>query len=165
MEKTAQYEIIDNFLSAFEFKEIETYIMQTNFPWHFNDGVASLEDNENYFFTHSVFGNNYIYSPETFNRLTPLINKLDIKSLIRIRLNMFTNIGKEAESASHVDQTYAHKGAIFYLNTNNGYTILEDGTRIESVANRILKFDTSKPHKATFCTDLKRRLNININYF
>lgn len=159
------YEIIDDFLNEDDFNKIQLFIMQQDFPWYFYDAVGYLEDNENYLFTHSVFENNQINSSEVFNRIKPIIDKLDIKALIRVKLNMFTNIGKYAESAKHIDQTYQHKGALFYLNTNNGYTILEDGTKIDSIANRLVKFDTSKPHQATFCTDKKRRININFNYF
>ena len=42
--------------------------------------------------------------------------------------------------------------------------VLEDGTEIESRANRVLLFDPSKPHHSTSCTSDKRRVNININY-
>ena len=57
-----------------------------------------------------------------------------------------------------------HQGLIFHINNNNGYTILEDGTKIESIANRAVFLDTSKPHQSTTCTDQDIRLNININY-
>ena len=43
-------------------------------------------------------------------------------------------------------------------------TVLEDGTECESVANRLLLFDATKPHHSTTCTDQKRRVNINVNY-
>ena len=57
------------------------------------------------------------------------------------------------------------KTAIFYLNTNNGYTLFEDGTKIESVANRLLTFDANLPHTGTSCTDKQFRCVLNINYF
>ena len=59
---------------------------------------------------------------------------------------------------------FPHKGFLFYVNTNNGFTILEDGTKVESIANRALFFDSSKSHKSTTCTDEDIRVNININY-
>ena len=59
---------------------------------------------------------------------------------------------------------FPHKGAIFYINTNNGFTVLEDGTEIASVSNRLLLFNPSEPHHSTSCTDVKRRVNINFNY-
>ena len=60
---------------------------------------------------------------------------------------------------------YKHCGLIFYLNTNNGFTILDDGTKIESVENRALFFDPSKRHCSTTCTDSIFRSIIIINYF
>ena len=39
------------------------------------------------------------------------------------------------------------KRDIYYINTNNGYTKLEDGTKVMSVANRLLLFDGSTSHK------------------
>ena len=48
---------------------------------------------------------------------------------------------------------------------NDGFTVLHDGTKIESKRNRLLLFDGSKPHHSTNCTDDWRRININFNYF
>ena len=51
------------------------------------------------------------------------------------------------------------------MNTNNGYTEFEDGTKVESVENRIVYFDGSIPHNSSTCTDQKVRAVISINYF
>ena len=62
--------------------------------------------------------------------------------------------------------SFKHKSAIFYINNNDGYTILNNGkTKIESIANRILFFDSTKNHSSTHCTNDHARVNININYF
>ena len=58
-----------------------------------------------------------------------------------------------------------HKTGIFSINTCNGYTKLEDGTKIDSVANRMLLFDASRPHTPSTTTDQTVRVNINFNYF
>ena len=88
------------------------------------------------------------------------------KSLIRIKANAYPKNGnKIIKHRPHIDNSFEHKGAIFYLNTNNGKTILKDGTEIDSIANRMLLFDSSKSHSSTNCTDAKMRFNININYF
>ena len=55
--------------------------------------------------------------------------------------------------------------SIFYVNTNNGYTKFEDGTKVESVANRMVTFSTNMKHLGTSCTNEKRRIVINFNYF
>ena len=47
----------------------------------------------------------------------------------------------------------------------NGYTIFEDGAKVESVANRMITFPANVKHKGTSCSDEKTRVNINFNYF
>ena len=65
----------------------------------------------------------------------------------------------------HADEEYTQTSALLYINTNNGFTILEDGTKIESVANRLLIIDGSKPHCSTNCTDEPARVNVGVNFF
>ena len=55
--------------------------------------------------------------------------------------------------------------AIFYINTNNGYTKLSDGTIVESKSNRLLTMSSNIEHLGTTCTDQKRRVVINLNYY
>ena len=94
-----------------------------------------------------------------------ILNQLEVKSLIRIKANLYPSTDNIEYQSEHIDYDYSHKGAIFYLNTNDGFTTLEDGTKIESVENRILLFDPSKPHNSTTCTNDKCRVNVNFNYF
>ena len=56
--------------------------------------------------------------------------------------------------------------AIFYLNTNNGYTKFQDNTiqDVNSVANRLITFDGSLQHAGCSCTDQNVRVVLNINY-
>ena len=99
-----------------------------------------------------------------FKALLPLLNKLKVKSLIRIKANLYTYVGTQIEHGFHIDNTYSHKGAIFSINSNNGYTILEDGTKIESVENRIVFFDATRLHNSSTTTTAKGRYNINFNF-
>ena len=41
---------------------------------------------------------------------------------------------------------------------------LEDGTKIDSIANRMLIFDGAEKHCSTTTTNVPVRINININY-
>ena len=61
--------------------------------------------------------------------------------------------------------TLKHNGAVFSLNTCDGFTSLDDGTKIESIENRLLLFDSNKPHASSTCTNAKARFNMNFNYF
>ena len=65
----------------------------------------------------------------------------------------------------HIDYDYVHTAAIFSLNSCDGFTMLEDGTRIDSKANRMLIFEGSQLHGSTTTTDSWARCNININFF
>ena len=60
---------------------------------------------------------------------------------------------------------YDHTAALLYLNTNDGFTELDDGRRIESIANRILVFNGNELHSSSTCTDQKRRVLLSLNYF
>lgn len=93
------------------------------------------------------------------------MDQLDCKSLIRIKANLYPSTENIEYHDKHIDYDFEHRGAIFYLKTNNGYTIVEDDIKVESIANRILLFDPSKPHNSTTCTDDKCRVNVNFNYF
>jgi hypothetical protein len=100
-----------------------------------------------------------------FDLFSPIIKKLNAKSLIRVKINCYPCTEVIKENESHKDYEYDHKGFIYYFNTCDGYTKLNDGTKIDSVANRALFFNPSIPHQSTTCTNAKARFNMNINYF
>ena len=72
---------------------------------------------------------------------------------------------KIVEHGFHTDVQYKCKTGILYLNSNDGYTSFEDGTKVESVENRFVTFDSNIKHSGTTCTNQKVRLVLNINYF
>ena len=162
----SRYEIIDNFLPDEVFSSIQEHFMGRDLSWYYQSAVSSPDSEKDppFYFTHAVFFD-YKVNSDVFNRIFPLIQKIEPTALIRIKANLYPNSSSIIEHDWHTDFPSEHKAAIFYINTNNGFTILEDGTKIESVANRLLKFDGSKMHKSTTCTDSKVRVNIGFNYF
>ena len=54
--------------------------------------------------------------------------------------------------------------AIYYLNTNNGYTKFKKGGKVKSVENRMVVFDSTFEHAAVTSTNVDRRLVVNFNY-
>ena len=111
-----------------------------------------------------MFYSGLFISPEC-HIFIDILNQLEVKSLIRIKANLYPSTDNIEYQSEHIDYDYEHNGAIFYLNTNDGFTTLEDGTKIEPVENRILLFDPSKPHNSTTCTNDKCRVNVNFNFF
>jgi len=158
-----KYDIIDNALNQNDFEKLKNIVYDTNFAWFYQNGVAVGED-DTYYFTHTFYNDNSITSP-FWSFIEPVLNILKPKALIRIKANLYPNVGKFINHKQHRDNPFEHLGAIIYLNTNNGKTVLHDDTKIDSKSNRILMFDSSKDHNSTNCTDEKVRLNINFNYF
>lgn len=161
------YKIVDNFFDEHYFKELQDAVIHNRdeqFPWHFVEHINSNhteQDNECYF-EHVA----YLREPRSqlYYLLQDLWSYFEMKALIRIKANCYPSKESLITHAPHSDLDFEHRGAIIYLNTNNGLTILEDGTKIESVANRVLFFDASKEHSSTNCTNAKARFNINVNY-
>ena len=123
------------------------------------------EDWRLFYLQHMVYAHT-IVSPQLYKEIMPYCSKLlDIKALIRIKINMFPNTETLREHGMHIDYDYPHKAGLFSINTCDGYTKLEDGTKINSVANRMLLFDGSKPHTSSTTTDQTIRVNINFNFF
>lgn len=159
------YKIVENFLPEEQFATLQSSIVENGyFPW-FADvgGVAYLGDTSDKYFKHTFYDNHQPSSPH-FHVITPVLNMLDAKALIRARANCYTRNSELIEHKPHVDYYFKHKAFILYLNNNNGFTRMSDGKIIESVANRALFFDGGAPHNSTNCTDALVRVNISINY-
>jgi hypothetical protein len=162
-----QIKIIDNFLPENEFKNISDMLMNKDFPWYYSDYITRHYENKtnnSFYFIHMFF-NNLIANSQIYTHLFPITDRLSMKSIIRAKANLYPNCGELIEHDMHTDYNFEHQAAIFYINTNNGYTKLKDGTKIESIANRVLIFKGNDLHCSTTCTDQQARININFNYF
>ena len=100
-----------------------------------------------------------------YKQLIPMLQKIKIKSLMRIKVNLYPNTQVVTENLMHADYEFPNTAAILSLNTCDGYTKLEDGTKIDSVANRLLIFDGGEKHCSTTPSNVPARFNINMNYY
>ena len=153
--------IIDNLLEYEQVESIEKELTSDNFPWFYQQTVADKKDIEHFYFTHLFYDHGL--QSKYFNLIIPILKKIKYKKLIRVKGNLYPRTNKNLEHGKHVDYDFITKGALYYLNTNNGPTYVEN-KKIDSVKNRLLLFNASKQHNSTTCTDKKIRLNININY-
>ena len=158
-----QIEIIDDFLPHNEFCQLFDVIMN-QFEWGWVDGIATLDDGH-FQLVHGMYINN-VPTSKFFQILSPIYDREQIVSTFRIKANLTPRTAVPDKTDFHIDlgDFLGQKTAIFYLNTNNGYTEFEDGTIVESVANRICVFDGSERHRGVSCTDEKMRVVINLNY-
>lgn len=160
-----EYRVEDNFLPREDFEYIKNSIVgNTFFPWYGGYGVSDSNSNDGYYFNHILY-NNHSRISETFDLVIPIIQKINPFAIHRIKVNFYPSTEKLIYHDFHIDHDSPHKGLIFYLNTNDGKTILDDGTEIDSVENRVLFFDPSIRHRSTNCTNHQMgRYNINFNY-
>ena len=98
------------------------------------------------------------------NFLQPILNKLSPEHLFRIKANLRPHTSSHVISEWHTDMTIGQTTAIFYPTSNNGYTLFKDGSKVDTVANRICIFDGHLLHSGASCTDESRRIVLNINY-
>ena len=163
--------IEDNFLKQEEFDKIQKLMGEPSpFPWFYADRIVFEDDVDKFQFIHAFYDNHMPMSPFT-NELDSIINIIQPFSIVKIRAKLLTRTPEIVESTFHVDIPLLEENlkqwttSIFYINTNNGYTKFEDGTIVESVANRMLSFPANMKHCGTSCTDERRRIVINFNYF
>ena len=88
----------------------------------------------------------------------------DLRSLLRIKTNFYPHTETLREHLPHTDYKFEHTAAIFSVNTCDGFTRMKDGTKVDSVENRIVFFDGSQLHNSSTTTTNPMRCNINFNY-
>ena len=151
--------VIDNFLPDRDHKNILNTLMEPSFEWYNSGGKA---------FNHLLWDWSYmeqgLNSPKhiwIFKEPTRLLRSTFLKS---IKVNLTTRTSTHEGLGLHNDFSDM-KTAIYYINSNNGYTTFEDGTKVDSVANRVVIFDSNLKHEGWSHTcEENSRLVANINF-
>lgn len=162
MIKKVKYRVEDFFITNEELKNIQQVILNKNFPWYCSVGVSSAMNKDGVYFTHMLYQDKI--TSEYTSIVDPILKKLKAFCIKRIKVNMYPATHKIFEHEKHRDYPEKHKGFLFYINNNNGFTRMSDKTKIESRENRGLFFDPSDFHNSSTCTDEPYRININFNY-
>ena len=178
--KSSTHQIIDNFLSNSDFKIIQEQVMSQEHSWYYGESVADESRYErDAYFVHlyymdmpdtikskldKEFKDRLPTKDENYDLIKPILNGIDYSFLLRVKANLYTRTERVVHHPDHQDYHFQHMAAIFYVNTNNGLTVLDNGTEVESVSNRLLLFNGASMHHSTSCTDKKRRVNINFNF-
>ena len=163
--------IITDALSKEQFQGISDIMFSDKFPWFYQDHLvhphqANTDERLQIQFVHKFHEvSNIVTGPELWNMLIPIFTVLQPHTFLRVKAN---NIPSQSEIVTHgmhcdvsVPLSYT---AIFYCNTNNGYTEFKDGDKVPSVANSMVIFPSYMEHSGSTCTDVRSRVNININY-
>ena len=173
-------QIIDNFLPEDIHKDIHDNVFHGEFPLFLQHNTLpygefehadlnkkhNITDERHPFFYHMFFKDMQHIS-DWDNMYMPIMNIINPLAMIRVKLNVFSNAGKPISSGWHIDMGETktpYTTAIYHLNTNNGYTLFEDGTKVKSVANRLIIFPGNMIHTGITQTDEEIRAFINFNY-
>ena len=172
----SEIQVIDNFLKEEDFEGLKV-IFDRRIPWTFSDILDEkyliCDQKYNYQYVHGVYTKQEPVS-RYFDNIIPFLTKLDARALVRCKVNSICREEEIVVHGFHTDMRYPEehstgldgmKTAILYLNTNNGFTCFMDGTKVESVANRCVIFPAHYKHSGTTCTDVYRRLALNLVYF
>ena len=161
--------VVDDFLPSYQFKQLQSIVLSRGLHWQFEEGIVATNDGQ-YQFTHVLFDIRYggVIS-EYYSVFDVVQQKLGVKKLDRIKLNLNPKTIFHRKGGYHTDrdnsnQPQHQKTAVLYINTNNGWTQFKKGGRVKSVANRIVIFDSNLEHTGVTCTDEKRRVIVNFNY-
>tara|TARA_B100000424_G_scaffold137684_1_gene104460 strand:- start:57 stop:575 length:519 start_codon:yes stop_codon:yes gene_type:complete len=170
-------EIIPNFIEDKEVQEKikNTLIGNTGIDYYYVGGTGHSNDDSDFYFVHFLFQNKDIdrntfptqenESSPFFDRvLSPIIGRLKFNSLMRAKINLYTRKSEFIQTGMHVDAGTPHMVGLYSVNTNNGYTLFKDGTKVESIENQMVIFDGLREHCSVAQTDTNVRVNININF-
>jgi len=166
--------IYDNFLDKFTFAEMQKSC-QDELNWKYDDCVSNRFEKTqeskikyDWQMVH-MFYNHPFHISDQFNIVNPIVQKINPIVMYRAKLNLNPSTEKIIEHGYHQDYQPEEYGkiftsAVYYLNNNNGYTRFRDGTKVESVENRLVTFPTTMYHTGSSCTDSKNRLVLNLVY-
>ena len=162
--------VIDNFLPSYNFKQIESSLLGTNFSWYYNDEMLPENHpqyNPNLFqFTHTFHAKYPPWNGKT-SSFYPLLeicqSQLGVKDLHRIKANLNPRTMFHKHGGYHSDLPNVTT-AIFYVNSNNGWTQFKSGGRVKCVKNRVVIFDSNLEHEGVTSNNEKVKVVINFNY-
>ena len=156
---------VDNFLSAEEFNDLESRILGDHIHWYWNDGITHEGDGL-FQFTHTIFDAPKDQKSPLFYHCKSVLNKLG-GAVYRIKANLTIKTESHTYTGYHTDFTeeeFVGQTGVFYMNTNNGWTEFKSGIKVNSIANRMLIFDSKYEHVGVTSTDSNRRVVLNFNF-
>ena len=159
------FKIKKNILKKDKIKEINNIILNEQFPWYLQKKINSLDKTGYGYFTHSLYLDNKINSRFYEMIIPEIIKSLNIKSLIRARLNLYPTTSKTVKHAYHIDYQFKHISAVYFLNTNNGFLFFKNPLKkVKPENNKCVIFDGNHFHCSSSCTDKSHRITLNLNY-
>ena len=177
--------IINDFLEQEYFDDLQHHVLSPLWPWYYQNNISlgKTTDVSNYGFTHKLINpDDKGYNVGQLNRFVyDVSQEVGSSNVLRCRMDMTTNRGNNIKLEPHVDLTYSHTTAIFYVNDSDGNTIIYnemynqidqeiDDTQltikqeIEPKANRLIIFNGLHLHTGHTPSIHNQRVLINSNF-
>jgi len=158
-----KFKIFDNYLPVEQFKVLQEELLSESFPWYLNKYQVDPTVDDSPQHVHILY-DQCVPRSQLFSIVDPLLNKLNPATIRRIKVNLTLKQPEQTIGYSHVDyKNFAGKTAVFYINTNNGGTLIENEL-IQSVENRLIIFNSNILHSSVSCSDKPYRCVINLNF-
>ena len=153
-------------MPSYHFKQLQSVMMGSDFGWYYNEGILSGDEKDKYQFTHTLYDVRPPWNGEGhfYYLVSSFFINLGMRKLYRVKANLNPRTIFHREGGYHTDDFPCPYTAVFYVNTNNGYTKIKGHGKVKSVANRMVIFDSNLEHEGVSCTDEKRRVVVNFNY-
>ena len=173
-------QVFDNFLPQDTFELIARIAMTPNDDrqvlYQLQSTVAEIDDIEEGMPHWNWMGISMIYSEDCVTHpfftemrelVLPVIKQkvYDYRSLVRIKANFYPWTHELKHHRWHTDLNFGNVAAVLSLNTCDGYTEFEDGTKVKCKANRLVKFPSSTEHRGVSQTNKRVKSVINLNFF
>ena len=168
-----EVEVIDNFLSDYYFKQIQSTLLGEYFWWFHNEYILHEDQDKNkrFQFMNILYDERPEYDGETpsYDLIRDSLNvigqKLNITALYRIKANLrLRSFFNRSGGGYHIDPYDCSHTSIYYINTNNGYTKFKNKGKVKSVENRMVVFPSHLEHQGYTCSDKLNRVVVNFNY-
>ena len=183
--------IYDNCLSSDDFIIMKELLLGPEFLWSYNSKIVAkkytgtipiiddyADEDDMYQFTHLLYlaEGPGPYAPNRRDECESILNVLNARGWLKIKANLGTKDPEHMVGGWHHDMYWPEEGdtripyddtltAILYMNTNNGYTLLETGYKVESVENRLVIFPNNVLHTGVSQTDTNTRVVINFDFW
>jgi hypothetical protein len=160
--------IIDNFINKNLYLQIKEGLFSDNLAWFSKNGTVENEKKDIQWFSHSVY-NNFKPNSDAFNLMQEFVEKLNISSIVEIRINLCLKTKENFKTSWHKDYGYKNlKTAIFYFDTDTTGTYFKVNNKeklVKAKENRIVIFDSDTEHCAMLNNKIDKRIVINFNYY
>jgi len=166
--------VLENVLSEKDWSELNEDLNSSSFPWFYQKVVSNTETTniKTFYMTHGYVkldeGINSVWADKHNKAICKFLTNYFQKDidLYWSKANLFARYEENYLCGYHIDinnrpDLYTF---VYYINTNNGGTQIENGPFIPSIKNTAVLMSGDTMHSSVVQTDTNVRLNMNFNF-